>query len=63
MPVVLCPHCHLRLYVPATHATLLACLGCGRPFTFQRADLIGPVVTTERELRSGRRRWGGRERP
>ena len=54
MPMIRCPHCHLRQYAPATHATLPECVRCGRELAVRRAALIAPVIAAaERDGRSG----------
>jgi DNA-directed RNA polymerase subunit RPC12/RpoP len=63
MPMIRCPHCKLRQYAPATHATIPECAGCGRPFAVERATQIAPVVAAEREAHGGSRRRVAPDRP
>jgi hypothetical protein len=56
MPMIRCPHCQLRQYAPATHATLSSCVGCGRPFAVESVAVIARLTDAARELRRRSRR-------
>jgi DNA-directed RNA polymerase subunit RPC12/RpoP len=56
VPMIRCPHCNLRQYAPATHATLSECAACGRPFAVRSGAVAVPVGAAWHAVRDRFRR-------